>query len=528
MDGSRSLISNFLSSTERHSSRNSLWAEGRYVSYDELLRRAARIANVIVNMLPDNDEKQCAVFVYRTITAYAALLGAQMAGMAYVPLNPKFPVQRTSHMLNVCLADVIVIDRYCLPYARDVLSAHRRPLLVILPDCDAPPDWSYEMSEHRFVAAPEMNQDDYPRDSLPGSDDLAYIVFTSGSTGAPKGVAITHGNAVSYSDNIIRRHQPGCGDRFTQLPDFTFDLSVHDLVVPWAVGACLYCVPEDELMVPDRFVRQHRLTYWTSVPSAVGFLNRFNKLKSGAFESLRTSMFCGEPLPTSLAKAWSAAAPNSIVDNLYGPTEATVAFTGYTFHEDCERAIVPIGEPFPDQEIIICDENLNVVESGSKGELLLGGSQVSNGYWKALSLTEEKFVSLSVPGMTSTRWYRTGDLVEWHEGTGLIYCGRRDHQVKIRGYRVEIQEVEVVMRQISGSDMVAVVPWPLDPDGAAEGLVAFIQGAVADKKSMKKQCADILAAYMIPRKIIDIEEMPVNSSGKIDYKRLVEICSRKK
>ena len=522
----RSLVDNFLSSAARYPARDALWAEGHAVSYEELGDAAGRIANTIVGNLPGARAAQCAVFAYRTVTAYAAVLGAQMAGMAYVPLNPKFPAQRNGYMLDLSKAETIVIDHRCLPVARDVLSAHDRPLLVILPDSEVLPEWADELPIHRFVTASGMETDGRcPGNGRPKTDDLAYIVFTSGSTGMPKGVAVTQGNAVSYSDNIIRRHQPGCDDRFIQLPDLTFDLSVHDLVVPWAVGACLYCVPEVELMVPDRFVRQHHLTYWTSVPSAAAFLHRFGKLKPRAFDSLRFSVFCGEPLPMSLARTWCEAAPNSLVDNLYGPTEATVAFTGHVVGPACPEAIVPIGEPFPDQEVAICDDDLNVLTGGEVGELLLGGSQVASGYWLNPELTRERFIHLEIPGKAASRWYRTGDLVGWQEGAGLIFRGRKDRQVKIRGHRVEIQEVEVVLRQVANTDLVAVFPWPDDSSGVADELIAFVQGDRIDPREIRSGCGDLLARHMIPKEIIGIGSMPLNSSHKVDYRTLKDMFS---
>jgi len=521
--GWRSLVGNFLSSAALYPSRNAIWAEGRHVSYEDLARRATRIANAIVNEQPDDAARQCSLFVYRTVTAYAAVLGAQMAGMAYVPLNPRFPARRNSELLDRSRADVMIIDQRCLPHAPEVLSFHRRALLIILPDTNEVPDWASDFPDHRFVTVPNTGDSSGTRmaDDL-GRDDLAYILFTSGSTGVPKGVAVSHGNVVSYVNNIVRRHGPGCEDRFIHLPDFTFDLSVHDLFVSWAVGACLYCVPEDELMVPDRFVRQHRLTHWTSVPSAARFLNQLGKLKPGAFESLRMSVFCGEPLNASLARNWCAAAPNSIVENLYGPTEATVAFTAYPFDSSRKDTIVPIGQPFPDQEVIICDDDLTPVAADCEGELLLGGSQVTLGYWMEPTLTRDAFVQFSVPHKNSTRWYRTGDVVRWCEGVGLLYRGRKNRQIKIRGYRVEMQEVETILRQVSGTELVAVIAWPVNSEGVAEGLVAFVQGSPFEPDTIRRKCARRLPKYMVPRDVVSVEAIPVNSSGKIDYNRLVE------
>src|SRR5262249_24212385 len=259
----------------------------------------------------------------------------------------------------------------------------------------------------RMTAAPDSMH-------AAGSDG-AYLLFTSGSTGAPKGVLIRHDNAVAYIGNVLDRYRPSPEDRFTQLFDFSFDLSVHDMFLCWSAGACLYCPPPTALAGLRDFVREHELTFWFSVPSTAAYMSRMKMLRAGAFPSLRMSLFCGEAMPASLASAWRTAAPNSVIENLYGPTEATVAFTVYRlsdgdFGARDDQPIVPIGLPLPGQYAAVIDADGGVVPDGQPGELCLGGSQVADGYWRMPEVTATRFRSpVGLPDDAPCRWYRTGD-----------------------------------------------------------------------------------------------------------------------
>jgi non-ribosomal peptide synthetase component F len=228
-------------------------------------------------------------------------------------------------------------------------------------------------------------------------EDGAYLLFASGSTGTPKGVLISHQNVVAYLRTVLSRYRPRPDDLFTQLFDFSFDLSVHDMFVCWNSGACLYCPPAGALMSPGPFVRKHELTFWFSVPSTAATMARLRMLAPGELASLRVSLFCGEALPAGLARMWRQAAPNSIIDNLYGPTEATIAITAYRAPDDGtfpgKGRVVPIGVPFPGQQAAVIDADGNLVADSEPGELWVGSSQVATGYWHLPEITAERFAA---------------------------------------------------------------------------------------------------------------------------------------
>jgi acyl-CoA synthetase (AMP-forming)/AMP-acid ligase II len=202
--------------------------------------------------------------------------------------------------------------------------------------------------------------------------------------------------------------------------------------------------------------------------------------------------------------------------------------TTYRYRADDARVnalpVVPIGAPLPGQETVILDEHLQPVTDGQTGELYLGGSQLAQGYWENPELTQQRFLQMRFEGRSALRWYRSGDLARLVPEAGLLYCGRIDKQVKIRGYWVELQEVEAVIRRLGGSDLVAVVPWPLAPDGSVQGLLAYGCGFTVSARSILEACTLHLPAYMVPQDVLELRKMPFNANGKVDYPALQRLA----
>jgi len=520
----KGLLQGFLDSAERFASREALVVNDKTLSYRELRARTAAIARTILDRELESFPL-AAILASRSETAYAGVLGILGSGKGYVPLNPKFPVDRTRKMLVLSGSRVLVVGREALGQLPSLLPETDRTLTVILPDLDDAADLCAAFPRHRFVSSRQMSAGaGFAFDIQVDSGAVAYLLFTSGSTGEPKGVPIHHSNLRSYIEYISNRYEVNERDRFSQEFEMTFDLSVHDMFICWERGACLFSVPEKSVMLPAKFIRDHGLTMWFSVPSVVALLSNMRLLQPRCFPSLRFSVFCGEPLSAAQAQHWQKAAPNSIVENLYGPTETTIAISHYRWDpskspQECLNGIVPIGWPFAGQQCRVADHERG--EVSETGELCLAGSQVTDGYWNNPEKTQRQFVRLPETG--ETLWYRTGDLVKRGENGCLHYLGRMDHQVKIRGYRVELQEIEVVLRKTSQAEQVVAVPWPV-VDGTADGVVAFVSGASnLDDLHILNRCREALPDYMVPRKIYRLEEMPLNDNRKIDRKNLVKL-----
>jgi amino acid adenylation domain-containing protein len=517
----------FAAAARRYPARPALWVDGCITAYGELHAEAGRLAAAISAIPSDRHGetgRQCGLLVNRSRAGYISVLGALYAGCTYVPLNPRFPIHRLRSILGAADVDVIVIDKASMAAAEMLIRGCPRPLTVLLPEASRPPDWATAVGHHQFAC-----RDDIERiapalgPAHRTEEDGAYLLFTSGSTGAPKGVLIRHCNVAAYLRSMLARYEPQPEDRFTQLFDFSFDLSVHDMFVCWRSGACLYCPPASALVSPGSFVRKHALTFWFSVPSTVATMARLRMLSPGEFPSLRVSLFCGEALPAGLARMWRQAAPNSIIDNLYGPTEATIAITAYRVADDeplaAERGVVPIGLPFPGQRAAVIDAAGNLVRDGEPGELCVGGSQVATGYWRLPKITAERFAApLGVS--EESRWYRTGDRVVRDPECGFVFLGRLDRQAKIRGHRVDLQEVETVAREVAGSESVAAICWPPGETDLARYIALFVAGEEGPADIIIAHCQKKLPPALVPRQICFLSAWPLNGNGKTDYAAL--------
>jgi acyl-coenzyme A synthetase/AMP-(fatty) acid ligase len=236
--------------------------------------------------------------------------------------------------------------------------------------------------------------------------------------------------------------------------------------------------------------------------------------------SLRYSLFCGEPLPDAIARAWHTAAPGSVIENLYGPTELTIACLVHRWEPGESPApggngIVPIGRPLPGLGAIVVDDDLRPLPPGEAGELLVCGPQTVPGYWNDPVKTAERFVEIDTSPERCKRFYRTGDRVVRGESGEYSYIGRTDHQIKVLGFRVELGEIESVLLGHEGVVQAAAVGWPWE-DGRALGIVAFVSGSVASTDALIKSAAAVLPEYMVPSRIVLLEELPLNANGKID------------
>jgi D-alanine--poly(phosphoribitol) ligase subunit 1 len=497
------LQSLFFDTAGKHPRSPALWVDGTCHDYEDLAGRARRIAAALAPLAAQG-ERNCVLFAYRSVHAYAGVLGVLEAGMAYVPLLPKFPVARNASVIELSGATVMLVDAVCAPQLPLLLPLLGSKIHVILldegdegdeGDVGDVGDPAQERAEggmaasgndasraaiealgHDCIALPAPGTPYETRALSP--DDLAYILFTSGTTGLPKGVMISHGNVLSYVEAQAERHPTEPGGRYSQFSDLTFDASTHDLYVCWRNHGCLYVPAYQDAPYLADFIREHAITHWNCVPSLLALMWQFRKLSPNAFPTLRVTLLGGEALPKALVQAWKRAAPNSEVINGYGPTETTVIMLTFAFSpeflaSDAEQA-VPLGPPLPGTECVIVDPELVPVPPGARGELLIGGGQVGLGYRSANPLDRERFFERDYPGKSARRWYRTGDAVS--DGPlGVMYHGRLDTQIKIRGNRIEVQEVEHVVLAACTGGQCAVIPWPLDADGKPEGLVAFVQ-----------------------------------------------------
>jgi D-alanine--poly(phosphoribitol) ligase subunit 1 len=505
--------------------RPALVADERTISYGELAQLARNIAGVL-RSAGARRGAYVAVLASRSVAGYAGLLGTCWIGASYMPISLAVPEKWLVDILEIAKpAAIIADDTGAQLLSERVLEVG--PALVLVPDRSnarklrtRQNQHVYSLSALEFVAA-----SDEP--ALVREDEIAYVMFTSGSTGAPKGVMVTVGAVHHYLLFVRGRYPLFPDDRVAAHTDLSFDLSVHDMFLAWSVGTSLHVVPAAQTMVPARFIKERAITAWFSVPSIIGMMKRVKALRRGSFPSLRYSLFCGEPLPLSAAHAWQEAAPNSTLDNLYGPTEATVACllqpVGASPVVTGEREIISIGCPIGGMEAaIVSPTSAGVFLSpGERGELALAGPQLATGYFRAPELTAKRF-----PLIAGKRWYLTGDLAYQDAEGRFHHLGRIDNQVKINGYRIELEEVEAHLRTICGTDLVAAVAWPV-AHGSASGIVGFYVGKELTSGVLRDALARRIPLYMVPNRILAIDSLPLNSNGKVDRKSLVAQLDRK-
>ena len=341
--------------------------------------------------------------------------------------------------------------------------------------------------------------------------DIVYILFTSGSTGMPKGVEISNINLSNYLYELKSRYNFSSRDKFSNNFDVTFDLFMHDFFLSFMNGSCLYLPNKNYYLNPSLFIKKHKLTCWFSVPSLASNMKNLRQLKKNKFPSLRYSAFCGEALPFEIANSWKVSSPKSIIENLYGPTENTIAVMGYRFtkntEKECLNNIVPIGKIF---------KGNNILPSNKKVfELCISGSQVFNGYIKNSDLNKKVFTKFK-----KKKFYKTGDLVKKNKFNNYCYIGRKDRQIKVRGFRIEPQEIEREIKDFTKSKEVIVIGWPSlnKKNFSYKGLAAFIvKSKIKNLNKIINYLQKSLSVLQTPNKIIFLSRLKYNSNGKVDH-----------
>ena len=515
------LAQGFLASVARVPHRIALEVAGQRFTYCELWDLAAGMAATLQG-LGSPQPPLTAVCACRTPIAYAGILAALLRGNGYVPLNPRFPVERNRSCLQQTRLRELIVDSEGEKSLVGLLSGLSEEITVLLPESATVRALQQRWPQHRFLGSDQTRPASALKPCAADLDAVAYVLFTSGSTGQPKGVQISHRSVSHLLRTMVARYAISELDRVSQFADLTFDPSVFDVFAAWECGAALCCPSLKSLLNPGPFLSDQAITIFQSVPSNGLLMRRLGALKPGRFPNLRVILFGGEALPMELCRSWQPAAPSAIIENLYGPTEVTINSTacrwdGARSPAECLNGIVPIGSLLPGVRGLVVDEQLLEVPDGQKGELLLAGPQRSSGYVNDLQRTAQAMVT---PPGKSEPYYRTGDLVSKAAGTDWYsYHGRMDFQVKIFGMRIELGEIEAALREESGEMEVAVLGWPVTATGVG-GLVAFLAGANQNPERLMKALHRRLPQQMVPRTIRVLERLPLNGNGKVDRLQL--------
>ena len=486
------ILSQVLQSIKECNTQNAFYIDGQYHKYHQFAQRIAAIREQIRDL--QSAEQIFALAIHDDLDTYASIFALWMEGKAYVPLHPNQPLERNLNIIEqVGLSNVLD--------SADTSVFEGQSLNVM------------HTSQYEYTT-------DYLDNRVETNDDaIAYILFTSGSTGVPKGVQITRSNVAAFMDSFWKT---GINiteeDRCLQVFDLTFDVSVQSYLVALTRGACVYTVPYGQVkyLYAASLIQEQKITFGAMAPSMLTYLRPyFDEFDA---TSMRTTILTAEACPVDLMEDWYKCAKNTEIYDFYGPTEATIYCTYYKLTRGGNNlslnGIISIGKPLANVQAIIIREDGSLVEGYEKGELCVAGDQVTPGYWNNAEKNESSFFMHD-----GLRYYHSGDLCYWEETGDIMYSGRIDQQAKIQGFRVELGEIEHHAREFYNKEY-RVVAIAFDNAQKLTEIALFIESAEQDAQALLTYLRSKMPHYMIPSRIIFEPAFPLNKSEKIDRNTL--------
>jgi amino acid adenylation domain-containing protein len=445
----------------------------------------------------------------------AALLGIMMSGCAYVPLDPDSPLMRHQAMLQVAGARLLMSDEAFAERAQALVAEARGELVVL--EADAPWDRASSSVPHDADLPP------------PDAEGLAYVIFTSGSTGTPKAVAVRHRPVHNLIDWVNKTHHVGPHDRLLFVTSASFDLSVYDVFGMLAAGGSIRIASRADVRDPQSLAHMlidEPITFWNSAPVALDQCVPY--LEGRQARALRLVFLSGDWIPVALPGRIKACAPRAEVVALGGATEAVIWSNAHrVVGVEPGQTCIPYGRPIQNARYHILDRRLEPVPPGVAGDLFIAGDVLADGYFCDPQLSAERFIAdpfrRSKPDCTPHRMYRTGDRARYFADGTIEFLGRLDNQVKIRGYRVELSEIETVLASLDGVRAAHVA---VRGEKQGRWLCAYAVMESPHEPGLDRRLLDAMRArlpeYMLPRAIVPLAALPLNSSGKVDRARLPE------
>jgi amino acid adenylation domain-containing protein len=483
---------------------------GASITYRELNGRADRIAGFLGDRGVAQGDR-VGLAMPKDVDALTAVFGILKSGAAYVPVDWTGPAERGRSIFSDCQVSAVFVDRRRADLAAGIATTIFSGAAVAPAGPEAGGFGWDDVLRHAPLEAGA-------RERKP--DHLAYILYTSGSTGMPKGVMLSHRNATSYVEWCSEVFTPNEEDRFSSHAPLHFDLSILDIYVPIRNGASVHLISDELGKNPKdlaRFIAERGLTVWYSTPSILGLLAEFSDLKRYDFTPLRLVLFAGEVFPLKQLRRLAGQWPSPVYYNLYGPNETNVCtFARIPTPIPEERTTpFPIGLPCSHCSAMVLDGEGRVVQPGEEGLLYIAGPSVFSGYWGRGQETQAAFLERD-----GARWYNTGDLVKEDSSEGFLYVGRRDRMVKRRGFRIELGEIENCLYKHPAIAEAAAIAAPGD---AGVRIVAYLaaRGEAPSIVEMKSFCHHHLPAYMNPDVFLFVDALPRTSTNKVDYQQLV-------
>jgi len=486
-------------SARRFPDKTAFADEGEQITYLELLHKSRAAASGIARLVPPRTP--IAVLGQRSVKTATIFFACVYAGCFYVPLNPLHPTKRIEQILGELKTPLILSDGK----RKDLQLKNGEQIL------------SYDEA---FSFLPDDDLLINIRDGHIDVDPL-YVAFTSGSSGTPKGIAVSHRSVIDFIEEFTATFGITEKDVLGNQAPFDFDVSVKDIYSTIKCGATLQIIPKEKFSFPVGlidFLIERRVTTLIWAVSAMCVLSSFKAFGYKGPDRINKILFSGEVMPIKHLNEWKRYFPDAQFVNLYGPTEITCNCTYYRVPRgEFVGDVLPIGKPFKNERVFLLGEDGRLIEEAGKvGEICVSGTALSLGYYNNPSETQRAFVQNPINSSWTESVYKTGDIAFSDKDGNFVFVGRRDFQVKRMGHRIELPEIESAILKVGGVVRSLCV---FDPE--KDKIWAFYQGE-ADEKSVATYLRGALPAYMSPQKIVKIEKFPLTENGKIDRKKLKE------
>ncbi len=487
------VLEKFSNIVQKYSNKTACEYCSQNISYSELDERSNRICNYLHKMVCKK-ENVIGVMLPRSIELIEWLLGIMKAGCCYMPIDINYPKDRINYMIEDSCVKLIITD-----------NNNEKPIDAELVNISS-------VNKEIENLSSKVSEDNI------SEENLAYLIYTSGSTGKPKGVMLQHKGLLNLVENQIKDFYVTNESRVLQFASISFDASISEIFMALLSGSTLVLEDKEKLSSAidiQEFLIEKNISVVTLPPSLLQVMNVEN------LGNIKTLISAGEKLTVDNANKWN---DKCFVKNAYGPTEATVGVSSYEYSEiNPIWGSIPIGKPIDNIELFVLDKNSNVVRNGTIGEIHIGGISLARGYINKPDLTAEKFIPNPFSEFEGSRLYKTGDLGRQYEDGTIEYIGRIDEQIKLRGFRIELSEIESVLMNLSEvKEAVAIV----NGNGENAVLVAFLKmndNIELNSEDIKSKIKSKLPDFMIPGLLLEIDEIPITSNGKVDRKKLPSI-----
>lgn len=474
------------------------------ITYQEYRSKSLAIAYKIVELNKGEMKKPVVVYLEKGKEVLVSFMGVAYSGCFYSPIDTEMPPSRVNKILEV-LKPEIVITTNKLKTNFEKFNFYGSYIIYEETICSEEDETAVKPYTEKII-----------------DTDLLYVLFTSGSTGVPKGVSICHRSVIDYTDWVTETFNITQKDTFGNQAPFYFDNSILDIYSCMKMGATLNIIPKKLFFQPVpllEYIKYNKINTIFWVPSALIVVSKLKAFRNvDLSDTLKRVLFCGEVMPNKQLNIWRKFLPNVTYANLYGPTEITDACTYYIVdREFSDDEPLPIGIPMSNTDILVLNDEDKLVTDDEVGELCVRGTSLAMGYYNNPEKTRSAFVQNPLNKAVPEIIYRTGDLVRYNEYREIIYISRKDFQIKHLGHRIELGEIETAISSLEEVTLNCCLY-----DEKNQKIVLFVDAQV-DRDYIKERIEKLVPEYMIPGKVIYLENMPINANGKIDRIKLKEL-----